>query len=149
MKKSPKGPALSQGEWEILKVVWERQPCTAPDVQEALSQRTGWSYSTVRTMMDRLVKKGALQAEKVRNLTLFRAAVKRDQARKREFLDFLKCAFDGALAPMVELLLEHPDLDPEELDRIERLIERKKRAKKTAGGRKSRRKKGKEGDPAP
>ena len=130
MKKGPKGPDLSQGEWEILKVVWEKEPCAAPDVQEALAERRGWSYSTVRTMMDRLVKKGALRAEKVRNLTLFRAVLGKDQARKREFFQFLKRAFDGALTPMVELLLDHPDLTPEELDRIERLIERKKKGKK-------------------
>ena len=130
MKKGPKGPDLSQGEWEILKVVWEKEPCAAPDVQEALAERRGWSYSTVRTMMDRLVKKGALRAEKVRNLTLFRAVLGKDQARKREFFQFLKRAFDGALAPMVELLLDHPDLTPEELDRIERLIERKRKGKK-------------------
>lgn len=134
MKKGRKGPDLSQGEWEILKVVWGKQPCTAPDVQEALAERMGWSYSTVRTMMDRLVKKGVLRAEKVRNLTLFRASLGKEQARKREFLQFLKRAFDGALAPMVELLLDHPDLTREELERIERLVERKKMKKKKDGG---------------
>lgn len=121
--KPPGGPELSDGEWEILKTVWERESCTAPDVQEALAGRREWSYSTVRTMMDRLVRKGILAAAKVRNLTLYRAVLPRDRAQRSELLRTLRRAFDGSLAPMVRLLLEE-ELSGAELDRIERLLGR-------------------------
>ena len=59
---------LTEAEWAIIKAVWEMEPCTAPDIREKLRRETAWAYSTVRTLMDRMVVKGLLAAEKVRNL---------------------------------------------------------------------------------
>ena len=73
---------LTEAEWAIMKAVWDAQPCAAPTVQEALQESRNWSYSTVRTLMDRMVGKGLLKAEKIRNLTLFRAAITIDQAQR-------------------------------------------------------------------
>lgn len=114
---------LTESEWTIIKAVWEKEPCTAPAVQEKLFPKTGWTYSTVRTLMDRMVAKGLLAAEKVRNLTMFRSAVTRAQAQKGELLYALKNAFNGALTPMLECLLDTSDLTPEELSRLRQLID--------------------------
>jgi BlaI family penicillinase repressor len=122
---------LTEAEWTIIKAVWDHQPCAAPTVQETLERRTGWTYSTVRTLMDRMVVKGLLTAEKIRNLTLYRAAVTRAQAQKGELLYALKHAFDGALSPMVQCLLADERLSAKELGELEALIkEKRKKAKK-------------------
>jgi len=118
---------LTQAEWAIIKAVWTREPCAAPDIQEALHGDTAWTYSTVRTLMDRMVAKGLLAAEKVRHLTLYRSAVTREQAQRGELLYALKHAFDGALTPMVQCLLDTNKLTPEELAQLEALIKAKKR----------------------
>jgi hypothetical protein len=55
---------LTEAEWTIIKAVWENEPCAAPAIQEKLFKRTEWTYSTVRTLMDRMVAKGLLTAEK-------------------------------------------------------------------------------------
>ena len=117
---------LTEAEWTIIKAVWEKEPCTAPDIQERLHAATAWTYSTVRTVMDRMVVKGLLQAEKLRNLTLYRSAVSREQAQRGELMYALKHAFDGALSPMVQQLIETRDLSPQELDEIEALIRSKR-----------------------
>ena len=122
---------LTQAEWAIIKTVWTREPCAAPDVQEALHRDTEWTYSTVRTLMDRMVVKGLLTAEKVRNLTLYRSAVTREQAQRGELLYALKHAFDGALTPMVQCLLDTNQLSAEELAQLEALIKAKKRNAKS------------------
>ncbi|MCW5559989.1 MAG: BlaI/MecI/CopY family transcriptional regulator [Verrucomicrobiae bacterium] len=119
--KSPH-PELTEAEWAIIKAVWHHQPCAAPAVQEALVSSQGWTYSTVRTLMDRMVAKGLLTAEKVRHLTLYRAAVSRRQAQLGELRYALRHAFDGALKPMVETLLTSETLTPAELDELEALI---------------------------
>src|SRR5258708_4103551 len=75
---------LTEAEWSIIKAVWENEPCAAPTVQEKLHKQTEWTYSTVRTLMDRMVAKGLLTAEKIRNLTLYRSAVTREQAQTGE-----------------------------------------------------------------
>ena len=123
---------LTQAEWSIIKALWSREPCTAPDIQEALLAQTGWTYSTVRTLMDRMVGKGLLTAGKLRHLTLYRSAVSRAEAQRGELSYALKHAFDGALTPMVQCLLESDDLDACELAELERLIKarRKQRGRK-------------------
>jgi BlaI family transcriptional regulator, penicillinase repressor len=118
---------LTEAEWTIIKAVWDHEPCAAPAIQERLLKRTGWTYSTVRTLMDRMVAKGLLRAEKLRHLTLFRSAVTREQAQRGELLYALKNAFNGALTPMVQCLLETGDLTASELAELEALIRAKKK----------------------
>lgn len=121
---------LTEAEWTIIKTVWEAEPCAAPAVQEKLFKKTKWTYSTVRTLMDRMVAKGLLAAEKVRNLTLYRSAVTREQAQHGELFYALKHAFNGALTPMVQCLIEGNDLSAEELKKLESLIKAKKKSAK-------------------
>ncbi len=122
---------LTEAEWAIIKSVWDKEPCSAPEIQERLLKETSWTYSTVRTLMDRMVGKGLLSAKKERNLTLYSSAITRSQAQRGELLYALKHAFNGALTPMVQCLLETNTLSDEELAELETLIKsRKKRAKK-------------------
>ncbi len=121
---------LTEAEWTIIKAVWENEPCAAPAIQKKLFKRTEWTYSTVRTLMDRMAAKGLLTAEKVRNLTRYKSAVTRAQAQRGELLYTLKHAFNGALAPMVQCLIETNDLSAEELAQLESFIKAKKRTAK-------------------
>src|SRR3989454_3298196 len=118
---------LTEAEWAIIKAVWENEPCAAPTIQEKLHKQTAWTYSTVRTLMDRMVAKGLLTAEKIRNLTLYRSAVTRQQAQRGELLYALKHAFNGALTPMVQCLLEAHDLSAREIAELEAMIKERKR----------------------
>jgi len=123
---------LTGAEWKIIKAVWEREPCTAPDIQQNLEKQTEWTYSTVRTLMDRMVVKGLLAAGKARHPTLYRSAVTREQAQRGELLYALKHAFNGAFTPMVQCLIETGDLSSEDLAELESLIKAKRKgAKKT------------------
>lgn len=125
----PKPPVeLTEAEWTIIKAVWDNEPCTAPDIQQKLAKATEWTYSTVRTLMDRMVVKGLLAAEKQRNVTLYSSAVTKQQAQRSELLYALKHAFNGALTPMVQCLLETEDLSTDELAELEALIKARKRA---------------------
>ena len=122
---------LTEAEWAIIKAVWGNEPCTAPDIQEKLQRNTHWSYSTVRTLMDRMVAKGLLVAEKAGKVTLFKSVVTREQAQRSELLYALKHAFNGALTPMVQCLLDTEQLTADELAEIESLIKaRKKKPRK-------------------
>ena len=123
---------LTEAEWAIIKAIWETEPCTAPDIRQKLQRQTGWTYSTVRTLMDRMVVKGLLAAEKVRNLTIYRSAVTREQAQRGELFYALKHAFNGALTPMVQCLLDTGNLSAGDLAELESLIKAKKRGTRKA-----------------
>jgi len=117
---------LTESEWTIIKAIWEGEPSTAPEIQQRVENQTRWAYSTVRTLMDRMVAKGLLRAEKVRNLTHYTSAVTREQAQRGELFYALKHAFNGALAPMVQCLLDSRDLSAAEISELEKLIQSKK-----------------------
>jgi BlaI family penicillinase repressor len=118
----PKPIELTEAEWTIIKAVWENEPATAPAIQEKLLKQTDWTYSTVRTLMDRMVGKGLLRAAKSGKVTLYRTAVTREQAQRGELLYALKHAFNGALTPLVQCLLDTNEVSREELDQIKQLI---------------------------
>ena len=118
---------LTEAEWTIIKAIWEQEPCTAPAIQQLLEPKTAWTYSTVRTLMDRMAAKGLLVANKERNVTLYASAITKAQAQRGELLYALRNAFNGALTPMVQCLIETKDLNAEELAELESLIKAKKK----------------------
>jgi BlaI family penicillinase repressor len=124
-------PALTEAEWALIKVVWELEPCAAPTVQEHLAASRAWTYSTVRTLLDRMVGKGLLSAEKIRHLTLYRAVITREQAQTGELRYALEHAFDGAVAPLVRCLLDSEKVSALQLDQLEALIAAKRKANKS------------------
>lgn len=120
---------LTEAEWAIMNVVWEKQPCAAPTVQEALEKEKNWAYSTVKTTMDRMVQKGILQVERIRNLQLFSATVDKSRARKGEFRKMLDRAFNGAVGPMMQYLVENEELTDEDLEQLRKLIKKTEHSK--------------------
>jgi predicted transcriptional regulator len=71
-----------------------------------------------------MVEKGLLRIEKIRNLQLFTSCVNEVEARRGEFRRMLKRAFDGALAPMMQFLIEHEGLSAEEASKLRELVNR-------------------------
>lgn len=129
MAKSQSG--LTAGEWAIIQAVWDNEPCAAPTIQEKLEKKTGWSYSTVKTMMDRMVAKGLLRTQRIRNLILYSSVITKKEAQKDEIMRAVKRAFGGAMTPMMQFLLDSKSLTEEELDQLEAMIKSKKeKAKK-------------------
>ena len=119
---------LTEGEWAIIQAVWDNEPCAAPTVQEELESHKNWHYSTVKTLMDRMVAKGLLKTEKIRNLFLYRSAITRTEAQTGEIMRAVKRAFDGALTPMMQFLLESDSLSKKQLSELETMIKRKRRS---------------------
>src|SRR4030066_1336190 len=115
---------LTEAEWEIMKVVWEKQPCAAGTVQEALVKSKNWAYSTIKTTMDRMVEKGFLEIERIRNLQLFHSSISEVDARRGEFRKMLKRAFNGALTPMMQFLIEHEGISKREAAQLREFVSR-------------------------
>ena len=113
---------LTESEWAIIKAVWENEPCTATAVQGKLLQSMGWAYSTVRTLMDRMVTKGVLCAKKEGKLTIYNSAVTREQAQRGELLYALKNAFNGSLSPMMQCMLGTKEVSAAEIGELKDII---------------------------
>ena len=115
---------LTEAEWEIMRVVWEKEPCAAGTVQETLAATRDWCYATVKLTMDRMVAKGFLEINKIRNLQLFRSCISEVEARRGELRKMLTRAFGGALTPMLKFLIQHEGLSQEEAAELREFVKK-------------------------
>ncbi len=127
-RKKP-APEIAEAEWIIMKVVWEHEPCAAGTVQDELANSKGWAYATVKTTMDRMARKGFLKVDRIRNLQLFSSCITLVDAKRLEFRKMLKRAFDGALTPMMQFLIEHEGLSTTQASQLRKLIGKAKNKK--------------------
>ena len=110
-----------------MKVVWKQaSPTLAQDIIHSLAQHTTWSAATVKTMLNRLVAKGALQYERAGKSYLYSAAVTEGECRAAEADSFLKRVFDGSLSPMLSHFVRSRRLTQKELDALEQILREKK-----------------------
>jgi BlaI family penicillinase repressor len=119
--------SLTDVEWAIMRAVWQHEPCAAGTVQETLEAEHGWAYSTVKTTMDRMVAKDLLATHSIRNLQLFNSRISPNDAKRVELRRLLKRAFDGALTPMIQFLVEQENLSEKELKELRGLLQTKRR----------------------
>jgi BlaI family transcriptional regulator, penicillinase repressor len=117
---------LTDVEWAIMGALWQHQPCSAGTVQEALQEAHGWAYSTVKTTMDRMVAKDLLATHSIRNLQMFVPRITRTEAKRAELRRVLSRAFNGALTPMIQFLVEDEGLSADELKQLRKLLDRPK-----------------------
>ena len=116
-------PQISDAEWEVMKALWEGGPLTAGQIIEAVAGANHWSPRTVKTLLNRLVKKGALAFEVSGRHYVYRAKVGRDATVRRETRSFLSRVFDGAVAPAVLHFIEQSRLTPDELAQLRKLLD--------------------------
>jgi BlaI family penicillinase repressor len=121
-RRADKSPELTEAEWEIMRIVWREQPCAAGTVQEAMVTTRKWAYSTVKTTLDRMMGKGLLTVTRIRNLQLFSSAISESDAKQSEVFKTLKRAFNGALTPMMQFLLESEDISEDDLKELRKLV---------------------------
>ena len=119
----PKVPQISDAEWEVMKVLWERGDLSAGQVVDAVADANRWSPRTVKTLLNRLVKKGALAFEVAGRHYVYRAAVGRDACVRKETRSFLSRVFDGAVAPAVVHFLEQSRLSPQEIEQLRQMLD--------------------------
>jgi len=114
---------LSDAEWRIMKVLWSHSPASARSVLEQL-ESTSWAYTTVKTMLDRLVHKGALESTKHGNVSVYRPCISQTQARRQALRALVGRAFDGAFGSLVSCLLSESDLSERDRAVLAEMLER-------------------------
>lgn len=120
-------PKISDAEWMVMQVLWADSPRTANDVVEALGKRCGWSPRTIKTMLNRLVRKRALSFETEGKRYLYRPAVSREACVRDESRSFVDRVFGGKVGPVLAHFVEDAKLSPEEIEQLRRLLDEKAR----------------------
>jgi len=122
-------PQISAAEWEVLKVVWEQPFLSAGEVADKLSSQKDWHPRTVKTLLARLVKKGALVYKAEGNRYLYEPKAKKEDIVKRESQSFLDRVFDGVTVPMLAHFVKTARMSPEEIQQLKQILAEKEGAR--------------------
>ena len=117
-------PNVSESEWAVMEVLWASSPQPASAVAKLLKEDTGWAENTVRTLLSRLVEKGALKVvEADGGPRLYAPAVNRETCVKAESESFLGRIFQGASKPLLVHFARNARLTPDEVRELKKLLD--------------------------
>ena len=120
-------PRISDTEWEVMRAVWSGHPATAGEIADRLTQSDpSWHPKTARTLIGRLVEKGALAYDVDGRIFLYRPLVTEQECIAAASDSFLDRVFGGALKPMLAHFAERESLSPEEVRELEQILARRK-----------------------
>ncbi|MFZ6779266.1 BlaI/MecI/CopY family transcriptional regulator [Undibacterium sp. Ji83W] len=117
-----KNIAISEAESLVMETLWKQHPQAAEEVSAALAQQQDWQEATVKTLLNRLLKKGAIAAEKDGRRFLYSPILKREQWLMSESKGFLDRMFNGRIAPLVAHFSEQKKLSKQDIAELKRLI---------------------------
>jgi BlaI family penicillinase repressor len=114
---------ISEAESVVMKVLWQRHPMTADDIVAELVGRQDWQESTIKTLLNRLLKKGALRAEQQGRRYLYAPVLQQEEWQLSESAGMLARLFDGRVAPLVAHFSKHRKLTKNDIAELKRLID--------------------------
>ena len=115
---------LQDTEWDLLEALWALEHATARQVAEHLEARRGWAYSTVKTLLDRMVKKELVVARQIGKVWHYSAAVERSKARRGAWARFVKIAFGGRVADALRFAADQSELTEQQREALAALLDR-------------------------
>lgn len=114
---------ISDAESMVMDVLWQRSPAAAEDVVAALAERQAWQEATIKTLLNRLLNKGAIRAVKDGRRYLYTPVLRREDWMLDQSEGLLSRLFGGRVAPLVAHFSEHRKLSAEDIAELRRLLD--------------------------
>ena len=119
---------LSNLELDVMRLIWRDKEVIVPDLHRELERDRGLSYSTVKTIVDRLEEKGAIGRIRTYGRTILYGPLVEESALAKPMIkDMLRRLFGGEARPMISHLLDEAELSPDDLKYLEKLIAQKRK----------------------
>jgi len=116
---------ITEAEWEVMAVVWDRTPVAASTVVEVLEDRKRWTLATVRTLLRRLVNKGALQQESEGKRYIYTPLISMAECARQESESFLDRVLGRAPSEAILHLVKRADLSDKDIQELRRILREK------------------------
>ncbi|MFN0050575.1 MAG: BlaI/MecI/CopY family transcriptional regulator [Planctomycetales bacterium] len=116
--------ALARSEWMLMEALWARGRAPAGALQADLQDSQGWAYSTVKTMLDRLVEKGYVKSRRVGNVYEYSPRMHRGTVVSKVLDDLTARVLTGSVAPLIHRLVERRALTAEEIQELREMLDR-------------------------
>lgn len=120
---------LAPAEWEAMKLFWDHGPLAARDAYARLPKDCDWAYKTLKTLLSRLVAKGALDYSQVGNSYLYRAIVERDKLTRQEVRTVFQRLMSEAFSPVLAQFIDEADLTDDEIKQLKQRLDEKRKKK--------------------
>src|SRR3990170_2230735 len=113
---------ISEAEAVVMEILWQRQPQAADEIVAALAGRSEWAEATVKTLLNRLLNKGAIRADKDGRRYLYAPALTREAWVAQQSEGLVERLFGGRVAPLVAHFSEQGRLTAADIAELKRLI---------------------------
>lgn len=120
----PTPPPITEAEWSVMNALWDEHPLSAQDVHERIEEGREWSLGTVKTLLSRLAKKGAVLYEPAGKRFLYRPAFTKGACLRAEGKDLLDRAGRDARSPLLAFFLKNSRIDGDEIRELRQLLDR-------------------------
>jgi predicted transcriptional regulator len=115
--------SVSEAESVVMSVLWQTSPITTEAVVAALANEQDWQESTIKTLLNRLLKKGAIEARKEGRRYVYSPVLTREQWLSSESEGLLDRLFGGRVAPLVAHFSRHRKLSKKDIAELKRVIQ--------------------------
>ena len=113
-------PKIHEGEYRFCLIMWEREPVTAVELVKLCQQQLAWKKSTTYTVIKRLGDRGVLKLEN----GVVTALISKEEAEAAEIESMVESRFGGSLPAFVAAFTKRQDLSDQDLDEVQRMIDR-------------------------
>ena len=114
---------ISEAESRVMEVLWRKAPQSSEDIVAVLLQESDWHEKTIRTLLGRLLGKGAVNAEKDGRRYLYSPTLSREQWQSQESRSLLDRVFGGRLSPLLAHFSQHEKLSTKDVAELRKLLE--------------------------
>lgn len=118
-------PKISEAEWQVMYILWTESPLTANQIIDRLKENTDWKPKTVKTLINRLLNKNAIDYSQNGREYSYYPLVSKDECIKSENQNFLERVYGGALHTMLLNFIEKHEMSQEEIDELKKLLDNK------------------------
>ena len=113
---------FTEPEWQLMNALWQRHPATARDLIEFMPGETRWAYTTVKTMLTRLVNKGAIAESKRGSISVYEPIISQKKARKTALANLFDKVLGGSVEPVMHYLIEEKKLSAKERQKLIQML---------------------------
>lgn len=113
---------ISSAESQVMEALWNQSPLSTEEIFNAVGPANGWAEGTVRTLVNRLLKKKAIRGERQGTRYHYHPLVEQSDYVLSESQGLLNRLFEGEVTPMIAHFAKHRALTPEDVANLKRLI---------------------------
>lgn len=120
---------ISEAEFEVMKVIWKHAPINTNEVIKYMSERSDWGDATIRTLLNRLMKKGIVDYKKDGRVFVYTPKISEDEYRKGQEQSFLNKFYEGDINSLVLSFVKDENLSQDDIDSLYEMLKKKSKKK--------------------